>query len=185
MGATSPTRAKTVLERAAEIELKITVKLKDIHGLVDWWTSLSVEKALRHLMNFTLQVYGLHLSYRVDQRNAGNGPQVNAAGQNAVQAQPAAGNAAGGGGAALGFQPYIRPRMFAFKVNTSPSSLSHPTPSTQLLYICFFKYLIIVQNTGLIIKERCFTIVMTSGERKKTLSLVSVCTPARQSILFP
>ncbi|CAH3042084.1 unnamed protein product [Pocillopora meandrina] len=61
-------------------------------------------------------VYGLHLSYRVDQRNAGNGPQVNAAGQNAVQAQPAAGNAAGGGGAALGFQPYIRPRMFAFKI---------------------------------------------------------------------
>lgn len=80
-----------------------------------------MEKALSHLINFTLQVYGLHLSYRVDQRNAGNGPQVNAAGQNAVQAQPAAGNAAGGGGAALGFQPYIRPRMFAFKVNTSPT----------------------------------------------------------------
>ena len=122
-------------------------------------------------MNFTLQVYGLHLSYRVDQRNAGNGPQVNAAGQNAVQAQPAAGNAAGGGGAALGFQPYIRPRMFAFKVITSLSSLSHPTSSTQLLFICFFKYLIFVQNTGPIVKERCFTIVMTSGERKKTFCL--------------
>ena len=63
------------------------------------------------LFTFIIQVYGLHLNNRNDQRNAGNAPQVNAAGQNAVQAQPA-----GGGAAALGFQPYIRPSMFAVKV---------------------------------------------------------------------
>ena len=67
-------------------------------------------------------MYGLHLNNRNNQRNANNGPQVNAAGQNAVQAPPAVaghGFGEGGGGvaaAALGFQPYIRPHMFAFRV---------------------------------------------------------------------
>lgn len=68
-------------------------------------------------------MYGLHLNNRNNQRIADNGPQVNAAGQNAVQAPPpvgAHGAGEGGGGAAaavLGFQPYIRPPMFAFRVN--------------------------------------------------------------------
>lgn len=62
-------------------------------------------------------MYGLHLNNRNNQQNANNAQQVEAADQNAVQAQPAGGNAAAPeGGAALGFQPYIRPPMFAFKV---------------------------------------------------------------------
>jgi len=62
-------------------------------------------------------VYGLHLNNRINQRNANNAQQGDAAGQNAVQAQPAGGNAAAGEGqAALGFQPYIRPPMFAVKI---------------------------------------------------------------------
>lgn len=62
-------------------------------------------------------MYGLHLNNRNNQQNANNAQQVEAADQNAVQAQPAGGNvAAPEGGAALGFQPYIRPPMFAFKV---------------------------------------------------------------------
>ncbi|KAJ7384978.1 E3 ubiquitin-protein ligase march6 [Desmophyllum pertusum] len=50
-------------------------------------------------------VYGLHLNNRNNLRNADNVPQVNAAGQNAVQAQPAVvGHAVGDqGGAVLGF----------------------------------------------------------------------------------
>ena len=72
-------------------------------------------------------MYGLHLNNRNNQQNAHNGPQVNAADQNAVQAPPlavghgageaaGAGAGAGAGAAALGFQPYIRPPMFAFRV---------------------------------------------------------------------
>ena len=62
-------------------------------------------------------MYGLHLNNRNNQQNANNAQQVEAADQNAVQAQPAGGNAAAPeGGAALGFQPYIRPPIFAFKV---------------------------------------------------------------------
>ena len=66
-------------------------------------------------------MYGLHLNNRNNQQNVqqnGNhAQQGEAADQNAVQAQPAGGNAAAPeGGAALGFQPYIRPPMFAFKV---------------------------------------------------------------------
>ena len=75
-----------------------------------------------------LQVY--HYHNRNNQQNA-NRPQhgnAAAAGQNAVQAQPAAGPAAAAaaaaapaadGTAAIGFQPYIRPPMFTFKVNSS------------------------------------------------------------------
>ena len=63
-------------------------------------------------------MYGLHLNNRNNQRNAGNVPQVNVAGQNAVQAPPPFGaHGAGEAGAALGFQPYIRPPMFVFRVS--------------------------------------------------------------------
>ena len=65
-------------------------------------------------------MYGLHLNNRNNQQNADHAQQGDAAGQNAVQAQPAGGNAAaaaGEGGAALGFQPYIRPPMFTVKVS--------------------------------------------------------------------
>lgn len=68
-----------------------------------------------------------HYHNRNNQQNA-NRPQhgnaAAAAGQNAVQAQPAAGHAAAAaaaapaadGTAAIGFQPYIRPPMFTFKI---------------------------------------------------------------------
>ena len=68
-------------------------------------------------------MYGLHLNNRTNQRNqqnVNNVQQGDAAGQNAVQAQPALhGNPAAGeagGAATLGFQPYIRPSMFTVKV---------------------------------------------------------------------
>lgn len=58
------------------------------------------------------------LNNRNNQQNANNPHQGNAAGNNALQAQPAGGHAVAGEGAAaaIGFQPYIRPPMFAFKV---------------------------------------------------------------------
>ena len=79
-------------------------------------------------------MYGLHLNNRTNQRNQQNVNQQNvnnvqqgdAAGQNAVQAQPALhGNPAAGeagGAATLGFQPYIRPPMFTVKVYCKPLS---------------------------------------------------------------
>lgn len=74
-------------------------------------------------------MYGLHLNNRTNQRNqqnVNNVQQGDAAGQNAVQAQPALhGNPAAGeagGAATLGFQPYIRPPMFTVKVYYKPSS---------------------------------------------------------------
>jgi len=80
------------------------------------------------------QVYGLHLNNRNNQRNAGNVPQVNVAGQNAVQAPPPfGGHGAGEGGAALGFQPYIRPPMFVFRV-----SAKHISSFRNLLYLRVF-----------------------------------------------
>ncbi|XP_074616038.1 E3 ubiquitin-protein ligase MARCHF6-like [Acropora palmata] len=72
-----------------------------------------------------------HYHNRNNQQNAnrpqhGNAAAAAAAGQNAVQAQPAAGHAAAAaaaaaapaadGTAAIGFQPYIRPPMFTFKI---------------------------------------------------------------------
>ena len=63
-------------------------------------------------------MYGVHLNNRHNQRNAGNVPQVNVAGPNAVQAPPPfGGHVAGDGAATLGFQPYIRPPMFVFRVS--------------------------------------------------------------------
>lgn len=69
-----------------------------------------------------LQVY--HYYNRNNQQNANHPQHGNAAaGQNPVQAQPAAGHAAAAaaagaadGTAVIGFQPYIRPPMFTFKV---------------------------------------------------------------------
>ncbi|XP_068697497.1 E3 ubiquitin-protein ligase MARCHF6-like isoform X2 [Montipora foliosa] len=60
-------------------------------------------------------VYYFH--NRNNQQNRNNPPQGNAAAQNAVQVQPGAGHVpAADGAAAVGFQPYIRPPMFAFKI---------------------------------------------------------------------
>ena len=73
-------------------------------------------------------MYGLHLNNRTNQQNqqnVNNVQQADAAGQNAVQAQPVHGNAAAGeagGAATLGFQPYIRPPMFTVKVYYKPWS---------------------------------------------------------------
>lgn len=81
-------------------------------------------------------MYGLHLNNRNNQRNAGNVPQVNVAGQNAVQAPPPfGGHGAGEGGAALGFQPYIRPPMFVFRV-----SVKHISSFRNLLYLRVFTW---------------------------------------------